>query len=70
MVSAKFLFKMINAVDTSKHLTLQGLDTNTSEMEINRGLNIEKLTILLKLIYRFNPTPVRIPDDVLLKLIS
>ena len=61
---------MINAVDTSKHLTLQGLDTNTSEMEINRGLNIEKLTILLKLIYRFNPTPVRIPDDVLLKLIS
>jgi len=70
MVSAKFLLKMINAVDTSKHLTLQGLDTNTSEMEINSGLNIEKLTILLKLIYRFNPTTVRIPDDVLLKLIS
>lgn len=70
MVSAKFLLKMIDAVDTSKHLTLQGLGTNTSEMEINSGLNIEKMTTLLKLIYRFNPAPIRIPDDVLLKLLS
>ena len=70
MVSAKFFLKTINAVDTSKHLTLQGSGASTSEMDVNRGLNTEKMTTFLKLIHRLNPAPVRIPDDVLLKLLS